>query len=287
MKLIKFIVIILLLAIGKNSAQKLDYEFLPSGLNFMPLKANIQEARLGILYFPENGHLTVDVGNSIDLFALDFDSLNRLTFGIEFMAYASSTNFQDRRLQIDAIDGMFGGNAAYRRSSGNSNFLMRFRIIHNSAHLVDGSYDNNSGEWSGGQNPIPFTQDYGELIAAHELLLKFGNLKYYGGVTYATLTRPSNLEEWSFNAGIEINFNKIISSILRKEVNLFLASQLIYAGKPDYKLSSNNLLGIKFGNWHDKGIVLYLSYFKGNNKFNEFYYQRVSQFGIGFIIDYF
>jgi len=287
MKLFKFILIILLMAIGKNSAQNLDYEFLPSGLNFMPLKANIQEARLGILYFPENGHLKVDIGNSIDLFALDFDSLSRLTFGIEFMAYASSTNFQGRRLQIDAFDGMFGGNAAYRRSLENSNFLMRFRIIHNSAHLVDGNYDNNNDEWKGGLNPIPYTQDYGELTAAHELLLKFGNLKYYGSVTYATLTRPSNLEKWSFNAGIEVKFNKIINSILRKEVNLFIASQLILAGKPDYNLSSNNLLGIKFGRWHGKGIVFYLSYFNGSNQFNEYYYQRVSQFGIGFFIDFF
>ena len=38
----------------------------------MPLKANHQEARFGILYYPENGYLKVDIGNSSDLFAISF-----------------------------------------------------------------------------------------------------------------------------------------------------------------------------------------------------------------------
>lgn len=253
----------------------------------MPLKANHQEARLGILYYTENGFLKVDIGNSSDLFAISFMDNDKLTLAIDFMAYALSTNYAGKRLQIAVLDGFFGGHAAYRLSFDNRNVLMRFRIIHNSAHFVDGLWDNSSDDWIGDDDPIPFTQDFGELTVADEHLLSFGNLKYYGSVAYATLVRPAELEKWSFSCGLEISSDKIFGNVLHKPVNLFFASHNAFAGKPEYKLSTNNMFGVKFGEWYGKGLLLYLSYYYGNHKFSEYYFKRVSQFGIGFNVDFF
>ncbi len=272
---------------GLSEAQENGLEFLPDSINFIPLKANHQEAKVGVLYFPENGNLKVDVGNSIDLFKYSFNNSSRLTLGIEFMAYAYSTNYKEKRLQIDALDGFFGGNLSYSRKFRSSRWQARFRIIHNSAHLVDGHYDTEEGRWKNGDEPIAFTQDFGELLAAHELIYSWGRFRYYGAVTYATLVRPANIEKWSGFAGFELNFNRIFGKTIGKETNLFVANHTRYAGLPEYNISLNNMLGVKFGDWLSKGIILYVSYYYGNNVFNEYFSERVSQFGIGFFVEFF
>jgi hypothetical protein len=251
----------------------------------MPLKASHQEARMGILYYPDNGYLKVDIGNSSDLFLAEFAGNQKISLAIDFMAYALSTNYAGKRLQIAVLDGFFGGHMGYRLSMHKRNLLVRFRIIHNSAHFVDGLWDGN--DWIGDDRPIPFTQDFGEITVADEHVLNFGRIKYYGSVAYATMVRPAELEKWSGNFGIEVNSNKIIGSVLKKPVNLYFASHNVYAGKPKYKLSTNNVAGIKFGEWYGKGLLIYLSYYYGNHKFSEYYFKRVSQFGIGFTVDFF
>lgn len=285
----KFVYIITFLNIfaGISLSQEIEFEFLPDSINFVPLKANHQEAKIGILYFPSNGNLKVEVGNSIDLFKFSFDPFSKLTLGIEFMAYAYSTNYKEKRLQIDALDGLFGGNMSYSYRYESSRLLARFRIIHNSAHLVDGHYDVDENRWKYGDTPIAFTQDFGELLVAHELIDSWGRFKYYGAVTYATLVRPAEIEKWSGFIGFELNFNNILGKTFDKETNIFIANHTRYAGLPEYNISINNMLGIKFGDWLSKGIVFYLSYYYGNNVFNEYFVERVSQFGIGFFVEFY
>lgn len=285
----KFLILLVLsiLSSSKIFSQNIKYELFPEGQNFMPLKASHQEARMGILYYPSNGYLKVDIGNSSDLFAISFKKNNKLTLAIDFMAYALSTNYAGKRLQIAVLDGFFGGHTAYRLSYNKRNILMRFRIIHNSAHFVDGLWNASANDWIGEDRPIPFTQDFGEFTIVDEHLLNFGNLKYYGSVAYATMVRPGELEKWSCNFGLEINSDKVLGTFLQKPINLFFASHNIFAGKPNYKLSTNNILGLKFGRWYGKGIQLFLSYYYGNHKFSEYYFKHVSQFGIGFTVDFF
>ncbi len=287
MKIFQILPILLIFVTTQILPQNIYYELFPEGQNFMPLKASHQEARFGILYYPDNGYLKVDIGNSSDLFAVNFANNKKLTLAIDFMAYALSTNYAGKRLQIAVLDGFFGGHLAYRLKYKNRNLLMRFRIIHNSAHFVDGLWDAGKKNWIGKDRPIPFTQDFGEITIANEHLLHFGNVKYYGSVAYATMVRPGELEKWSANAGFEISSSKIFGTLLQKPINLFFASHNILAGKPKYQLSTNNLFGVKFGNWYGKGLAIYLSYYTGNHKFSEYYFKRVSQFGIGFGIDFF
>lgn len=265
-----------------------DYEFLPDGIHFLPLKANIQEARIGVYYFTDNSNLKVDVGNSIDLVKFYFPSIKgQLTVGIEFMAYAWATSTAGNRLQIDALDGFFGGNAAFSKTLENSRFVTRFRIIHNSAHLVDGHYDISKGDWMNGDTPIPFTRDFGELTLAHQLYPTWGSFMYYGAISYSTLVRPINLEKWTGFTGFELSSNKIAGSIFRKETNLFIAYQLSLFGNPNYNWDHNIMAGIKFGEWDKKGIVFYLSYYDGHNYFSEYYQKKISKFGIGFQVDFY
>ena len=269
-----------------NSKIKMD--LFPSGLHFLPLKANYQEARFGLLYYTDNSNLKLDIGNNVDLVRFYFRDIDgTLSLSIEFMGYALSTSYKGNRLQIDALDGFFGGNAAFSQNYENGKFISRFRIIHNSAHLVDGHYDKTLGKWINNITPIPFTRDFGELTFGYQFYPNFGSLRTYVTAAYATLVRPSTLQKWSTYFGYELAFKNVIDEIFNQDANLFIANQFNIVGTPTYKLNTNLMGGIKFGDWDGKGLVFYLSYYVGANPFSEYYSQRIKKFGIGFFVDFF
>lgn len=285
-RLLTFIFLFFALVI-RAQTDNFEFTFIPSGLNLMPLKANMQEARIGVQYFPDNANLKVDIGNSIDLLGFSWKKESvRLTFGIDFTAYALSTSFQGHRLQIDALDGFFGGNASLSKRFDKNSLQLRFRIIHHSAHMVDGHYDLTKNEWMDNTNPIPFTRDFGELMLAHVVSSSNFVLRYYAGAAYSTLIRPGILKKWSFASGFELSSDKIIGNVFSQPTNLFLAYQIDLRGLPTYSGSNNIVGGVKFGKWFEKGIILYLNYYSGNNYFSEYYYRKVERFGIGFFIDF-
>jgi Protein of unknown function (DUF1207) len=290
MKLRIIAIIIIISSTFANSQNLSDFsvELFAPGLHFLPLKANYQEARFGILYYTSNSNLKVDIGNNVDLVRFNFpESKSILSLSVEFMGYALSTSYGGNRLQINALDGFFGGNAAFSKNYENGRFISRFRIIHNSAHLVDGHYDRYEKQWINNDEPIPFTRDFGELTLGYQFYPSFGTLRTYGTVAYSKLVRPAEIKRWSGYFGYEIASDKITNEVLGTKTNLFLATQFNIAGAPEYQLNSNFMTGLKFGEWDGKGLVFYLSYYIGANPFSEFYSERIEKFGIGFFVDYF
>jgi hypothetical protein len=272
-----------------NLAQenKISFEFLPSGLNFMPLKANVQEARLGILYFPSDKSLRADIGNSVDLVKLNIPDDNIfLASGIEFMGYALSKNYEQYRLQIDALDGLFGGNITLKKLYEKSNLYLRLRIVHNSAHLVDGHYDFIKNMWIDSSRSNYFTRNFYEITVAHQLNTGFGYFKYYGGFSHSFFVRPAKIERINLHAGFELAFENLIGKVFKKDENIFIANYFYLAGIGKYVGSQQTVLGIKFGGWEEKGLTFYLAYSTGLDYFDAFFGQRLSRFGIGFNIDF-
>jgi len=265
-----------------------EFNFLPAGINFMPLKANNQEARLGILFYTSTSNLKVDIGNTVDLLSFGSNA-SQLHFaaGIEFMAYAYSKSYEGKRLQISAVDGFFGGNLSFSKQFEENKLLARFRIIHNSAHLVDGSYDVNNDIWIDDKEPIPFTKDFGEITLAHQIYFEMAILKYYGGLSYATLIRPDDLKKYNFHSGFEAAAPNIFGRVFNNDASLFLADHFFLDGTTKYFGSNQLMVGMKFGNWDKKGIVIYASYYSGRDMFSSYYYRKISKFGIGFSIDFF
>ncbi len=285
----KLLLIFLAFVLGINiHAQDYKVTFMPSEITFLPFRANFEEARIGVLYYSENANLKLDLGGTTEILGIEYPaSKAKLTFGIEFMAYALSTSYSGRRLQIDAVDGFFGGHASFVKFADNGKYLARFRIIHNSAHLVDGHYDETLKRWMNDDKPIPFTRDFGELTFAREQIAGDYQLKYYGGVAYATLVRPSQLKKYSFSAGMELHTNKFYSEFFDDNLNLFFAYNFVLKGMPVYTGNNHFMLGAKFGEWYGKGLVFYLSYFAGKNVFSEYYTNSIKRFGIGFYVDIF
>ncbi|NWF49005.1 MAG: DUF1207 domain-containing protein [Ignavibacteriaceae bacterium] len=272
---------------SQTENQKPGFEFLPENLNFLPLRANQQETRIGVWYHTTTTNLKVDIGNSIDLLSFFFPEIDaQLTLGIDFTAYALSTSYGGNRLQIDAVDGFFGGNASFTKKSDGNKYQARLRILHHSAHLVDGHYDLDLKQWIDNREPIPFTKDFGELTIAHVINSSILTIRYYSGFAYSTLVRPDELKRYSLHAGVEFSTDKIFGKVFKNDVNLFISHHFNLGGARVYSGNNNSVLGIKFGSWNGKGIVIYSSYYNGSDVFSNYYNRRVSKFGIGFNIEF-
>ena len=279
-----FVIIALTIQAQEN---KISSEFLPIGLNFSPLKANIQEAKMGILFFPDNRNLKVDIGNNIDLLKINFPGNNiSIASGIEFMGYALSTKYLEFRLQIKTLDGFFGGNISFKKIYPKGEFSLRLRLIHNSAHLVDGDYDFIRKFWINNDSSMHFTRNFYELTAAHQLNTSSGRFKYYGGFSHSFFVRPADIKRINLFAGFELSFKNLFGPVFNKEENVFLASHFSLAGYHEYIGSQQTMFGMKFGYWEGKGITVYLSYYTGINYFDAYYGERIMKFGTGFYIDF-
>ena len=294
MRTISSIFLILLLFCSQNYSQINDstgteFVFLPSGLNFMPLKAGIDEAKMGLLYYPSTKNMKVDIGNSFDVFSFQFpESRSELSVGAEFMAYAYVTSFLQYRLQIDAIDGFFGGNVTYSKKEDEGRLVARFRYIHSSAHLVDGHWDAVNGVWRYGDKPAAYGNNYGEILLAKEDDVLRGSLLYYGGTAMSTgkNTGGRDLKRFAYKAGLQFQQEDLIGKILGRSESVFAAVNLDIKGIPEYIVNQNYMLGIKMGKWEGKGILFYLSYYNGGDVFNQYFNRRVSRFGAGFFFDF-
>lgn len=278
---------------GLAQDESSSFLLFPSGQNFTPLKAHIEEPRIGVFKSLDNSEMKVDIGNAVDVIGFEHHGV-KVTAGIDFMAYAFVTGNQGLRLQIDAIDGFFGGDLSVTAPLANStnsfsqNLLqMRLRILHHSAHLADGHYLSSTSSWIDNRQPIPFTTDFGELVVAHDLLPSFGTLRYYAGVSYATLVRPTDIQRFAYLGGIEVDFDNIFGPIVSQPTNLFCAYNITFNGTPVYAASHQFQAGTKFGRWQDRGIVFYFAYYNGRQMFGEYFDEKLTTIGAGFTVDFF
>ena len=287
LRLILLLIFLSSLPFIQAQERSVSFDFLPSSLNFSPLKANTQEAKFGILYFPENRNLRVDIGNNVDLLKMNLLKENiSIAAGIEFMGYALSTRYKEFRLQIDALDGFFGGNISLRKNYTASNLGVRLRIIHNSAHFVDGHYDFIKKMWIGKDSSIHFTRNFYELTIENQLKTDFGYFRYYGGFSHSFFVRPADIKRLNYHAGFEFDLRNLLGKFFTKDENIFIAHYFYLSGYNKYVGSQQTMLGLKLGEWEGKGITVYLSYYTGLNYFDAYYGEKISRFGIGFYVDF-
>jgi len=279
-----FILFLFLLSI--NFPQNKNFEFFPGGINFPSLKANNQEAKIGLLFYSKNNNMKIDIGNNIDVLGFRLSENKKLTMGMEFMAYALSTSYSGKRLQINAIDGLFGGNFSYSIQEDSNRVLMRLRIIHNSAHLVDGAWDENKLKWIDDYEPVPFAKDFAEYTFAYECNADASVLKTYAGLSYNFLIRPFDMKRLNVHAGFELTLTKLLGTLLGQKENLFFAQHFTLTGTNKFGGNNNSMLGIKLGNWYGKGFLVYLSYYTGFDFFDVYYKRKAKRLGIGFSIDF-
>ncbi len=262
---------------------KSNYEItlFPKGRIFQELSSNQEEARIGLWRFLTNAKMKVEMGGSSDLISFQNEN-QKIAFGIDFFAYGNVIGANGLHLQIDAIDGFFGGHISYVEEK----FEIRFRGLHHSAHLVDGNWwiTEFPRDWK--KKPIPFTTDFGEIVFAKKSVWESFVNRPYIGIAQSFFNRPNDLKKFSFFMGDEIYSNKVFPKVQNKDLNLFASYHLSFLGVPKYVAQNNFKVGSKLGNWNDNGINFFLIFFTGRYFFGQYYNENIKTIGLGFNVDF-
>jgi hypothetical protein len=275
----------------RSAAQQPAIETLPWQVKFLPgaplpfrLTANPQESRTGIRKEIGSSHLKLDIGATYDLLELTpgNDTSAVLRFGAEFFTYALSVSAEGLRLQIDAVDGFFGGHFLFlsRGSSGRQTAL-RLRILHQSAHFLDGHISVQTKTWRDNRAPNPYTRDFGELCGIQKIRPGPFDLEFFGGVSYATLVRPIEVQRWAYFAGVEIG--DVVGSPGGKPARLYAAGYFLLSGMPAYVGTTTLEGGIRFG--ESDGLRLYVEFHSGLEIYGQYFDVKTTRWGVGIAFD--
>lgn len=269
------------------SAQEHQFIFLPGKLIIPPLTASHTEPRVGLRKEIGTSKMKVDIGASVEMleYRPGADSTQRVRVGIDFFTYALSTSSEGLRLQIDAVDGFFGGHVTYVNDlDTHSRLFVRLRLLHLSAHFLDGHFSNSTQGWKDNRAPIPFTRDYGELLAGYEFGVDKMRFKPYAGFSYATLIRPTDIGRIEFHGGIEVQ--AMAGSAFNNPLHLYVSQYFMLRSINKYIGTGNTEAGMKFGDWNSTGLKIYISYFNGLDPFSQYYDLRRENWGLGFAFDF-
>lgn len=259
--------------------------FLPGRVLFIPLTANEQEPRVGVRKEVGSSRMKLDIGSVIDLLGWCLPD-GELRTGADFFTYALIISANRLRLQVDAVDGYFGGHFSYTAKNPQRAFALRLRVLHQSGHLIDGHWDYSAGFWRDGKVPVPYTRDFVEFTSAVAWTGEQVAVTLYSGFSYAWLARPDDVSHWETLHGAEIRTTGWAGTFLGRPLVLYAADHLTIAGVPQYYITMNLEAGAKFGPWEGTGIKLYLSYRSGLELFSQYFSSRRSFWGVGFALDF-
>lgn len=246
----------------------------PHGSTFTPLIANHEEPRMGIAQEIGTSRMKVAIGNALDILGWTHGSDTLRLSGL-FFAYALANDHRGYRLKIDAADGFFGLGFTWTNATP---WSFRFRILHLSAHFVDGHYHDEYGMWRDGVVPFPFSRNYGEAVAAYGLRPAGWTVRLYGGITYAPIVKPTVIRKWTLMAGWEAH--------TPGTTHLYAAQHFQAMGTPVVIGSTAIEAGVKFGAPAGRGARLFLAWQNGWDNFGMYYNVRREAVSAGFAFDF-
>ena len=272
-------------AFSMDSTAVPSWSFVPDGGPMLQLHQNPEEPRTGIRKEIGSSRMRLDVGTNFEVVGFSASSADHFRLGLQIFAYALTVNNQGLRLQIDALDGFFGGHITWRRTMGSIAVLGRLRILHHSAHFVDGHIDASTGTWIDGRAPVPYTKDFGELLGGIDTVFPLGHIRIYGGASYATLVRPTDIGRVGGMVGIDYRTDNSTFSALGHPFLLYAGYQLNLTEISSILGTNAVEAGIKFGAWEATGVRIFTSYHAGPEVFGQYYNVKRTYWEIGFALD--
>ena len=258
--------------------------FLPGRTIFPALPASFEEVRAGITKDVTSAHMKLDIGTAMDFLEvrLRADSSERLRIGAELFTYALTTSYQGLRLQVDAVDGYFGGHIVYRLQRPGSALLLRLRILHLSSHLLDGHFDLIRNVWIDGRLPNPLARDYGEITIGQLWQWTASEIFLYAGFSQATLIRPPTMKRLNMLYGVTAHTGNWAGTCFGAPVHFYISDHFSVWGLET--LSGTNMLqaGAKFGEWNGAGISVFISHHAGLEVYHQYADVKNDAWGLGF-----
>lgn len=279
--------VVIMFGLQSLSAQESSsWEFLPDSAHFIPLRASYHDARTGIIYVPSRVQVNFTLGSSLPVLEFRLGEGRTISVGSDIMAYAQFNFLRTLEIMVDNVDALWGLSGVYRHTMDRSSLAFRLRLMHNSAHLVDEHYLPENYRRLIKPVPTNLTMEFAELTAVYDQENDDFTSRVYASGAYRLKVSPKAIFKKPFgSAGAEIAEKSLEWTFLGKRTHLFLAVHGEMEGTPKYHLSVNTLAGIKLGGWQERGILFFLSYYRGNNFYSEYYDERISDAGIGWLIE--
>ncbi len=254
----------------------------PEGrLLFPALLAHHVEARMGAVKLNGEDRLRLDIGNSVDVW--DFSNEDGTTLaavGADFFTWTSLRQDQDFHFPVDAVDYLFGINASLRTVVDDDMVAgARLRLSHISAHLADGSYDKTNGVWRDERQPIVYSREFLDLIAALEYR---DLLRVYAGGQFIYHVDPSELGSLGAQAGVEIFYPEAFT----QHIHLYIAYDFRTVDTHAVTAAHSMQLGVKIGSRRGRGVNLFLVAYHGKSQHGEFHDVLWSYWGPGVTVDF-
>jgi hypothetical protein len=259
---------------GASQSDSTAWTFFPDHTLFAPLIANHEEPRMGMQQEIGSSSMKVAIGNSVEAFEYR-STTDTLRCSIFFLAYALANDYRGYRLKIDAADGFFGLGFDYHFGSP---FSFRFRMLHLSAHLVDGHFNDATLQWRDNKIPFPFSRNYAEVVAAYSTEAFSSPIRVYAGGSYAPIVKPKEIRSISALAGWEAH--------TPGRTHAYIAHHFSLTGTPTYIGTNTIETGVKFGSASGRGIRLFAVYQNGWDNFGEYYNERNEFVGVGFAVEF-
>jgi len=251
-----------------------QHQLFPSDLNIQPFTANFLEPKAGFLISTDNNKLRLDISTSRDIIHWS-DNNSTISIGADVFTFTRLRSTDDFKFPVETIDYLFGINAGYKKQiDGENEIGLRFRLSHISTHLVDGQYDAQSQKWREGRDPFVYSKEFIELFPYY----RYQTLRTYIGFTYIFHIIPDELKK----VNLQFGFDYFAPQFGTDYLTPFVAYDFKISGNS--KFLGNNIIsiGVKLGNWKQKGLSFYYSYISGKSIHGQLYDLRENYSNIGF-----
>lgn len=270
----KTVLITLLSICSFNIFSQSKTTWFPSDINIQPFTANFIEPKAGFAFEMGGKKIRLDISRSQDIFLLN-NKNSSLSFGIDLFTFTRLRAESEFHFPVEAIDYLFGINSGYKITNDNTEYGLRFRLSHISAHFVDGQYDYKLNFWRNGRTATVYTREFIELFPYY----RYNGLRVYGGLTYLFHRKPLDIGRGIYQAGFDYYYTKFenIYPYVAYDFKLEIVN----------KFCGNNILtaGVKFGDYKSRGLSLAITYFAGKSVHGEYYDLNESYTTIGFNLD--
>jgi hypothetical protein len=277
---------------ARANAQTIDerfrpgFSFLPGSPLAVPFPADYEEPRIGIRKDVGSSRITLDLGSMFDLIGYTGTRTGpAYRAGVDAFATALTSTTGEHRLQVDAADGYIGGHLTYADRTQDPRFTIRLRVLHLSGHLIDGSWDRQTGQWKDGKQPVPFTRNFIEIAAAWTFPVGMISSTVYTGFRYSFFVRPSTLAHPATLHGLTVRTNDTACELFGRPFVFYVSDHVYFAGIPKYYISNSAAAGVKFGSWGSGGIRLSVEYYTGLDRISQNYAAKVSLWTVGITAD--
>lgn len=252
-------------------------EFFPDGLTIQPFAANSLEPKLGFIFKINKNELRLYISNSIDVYRNQFAENQTISFGADLFTFTLLRGEQNFHFPVDAVDYLFGINFGYKKEIDNSEYGLRTRLSHISAHFVDGHFDGTTQQWKDNVYPRVYSREFIELMPYY----KIGNLRIYSGFTYLFHVDPSTIKKDNYQFGFDYYFHLK----LMNEFTPYFGYDIKLIHLANYTANNSLIAGIKFGEVFGRGLSIYYNYYSGKSIHGEYFDKNRTYSAIGINLD--